>query len=1569
MRTIHYCAAALAALALPVVTSAESLIRFEKQVVETNFYGEGAAFGDINKDGQNDIVYGPFWFEGPAFTTRHAIYEPKVYNIFGYSDNFFVYVQDLNGDGHQDVLILGFPGKEARLYINPGAGVATSGHWAMHLVADVVDNESPEFADLTGDGKREIVCSNGGRFGYYQPDWTDVTKKWAWHPVTDSVGVAKFTHGLGIEDVNGDGKADLMEAKRWWQAPAEASQPWVPHTFNLTGGGGAQMYAYDFDADGRNDILSSLSAHQFGIAWFQNLAADDKTGALQKDQQGASVKNEGAAWKKHTIVGTEPWENDYGVRFSQPHAVALVDINSDGVSDFVTGKRYWAHNGHDPNELDPRVLYWFETRRGVNGQVDFIPHLIDGDTGVGTQLSTGDVNGDGLVDVLVGNKYGCRVLLQKREEVSAERMAQFQPKKMYGPDRVTPEQYARGQSPKDALSKLTLPAGFKADIIAAEPDLVQPIAFCWDERGRLWVIEGNTYPQRAAEGQGKDRILIFSDEDGNGSFESRKVFLEGINLASGIEVGFGGVWLGAAPNLLFIPDKNRDDVPDAEPQILLDGWAYQDTHETLNSFMWGPDGWLYGCHGVFNQSKVGKPGSGNEQREPLNAAIWRYHPTRHTFEIFAHGTSNPWGLDFNSQGEFFTTACVIPHLYHIIPGGRYQRQAGQHYNPYTFDDIKTIAPFRHFAGDIKNNAHWGRDTSLPVPADTDQSGGGHAHCGLAIYNGDNFPTTYRDQLIFGNLHGHRLVSNAVEPLGGGFSAHRNPDFMRANDYWFIPVTQKVGPDGALYVSDWSDKQVCHNRDMEIWDRGNGRIYRIVYDTLKPRKGDLTKLSDEELITTALKHTNDWFVRMARRILLERLEQTGTKQLAGAAQFKQSVESASDPEAIRAILALGSAAAFGMPLETESLLQSARPPIRAWAVRSLMNTDDLGAILPSLTSLAGKEKSPVVRREIASLLQRVPMEKRAGLALPLLARKEDAGDPNIPLLVWYGIEPVVGADPAIGLKLAQASTWEKITSFIYRRMADTDGGRGALLAAIAEMPDAALRDKALGIVVENSRLAGRLTAPPGWTETAAKLSAKDSASVRTSVMELSALFGDPEALKQYRQRLSDPDAPAPERVGALHLLLQVRDGTTAKILQQIVATEVASVLRRKAIQGMASLTDPGNASLLAERFTVFNAEEKADAVSSLASSAPSALTLLRAVDAGGIPRQALSPFLVRQLQALKNAEVDALIAQVWGSANASKTDLPQRVAHWKRVLTPAKVKGADLAQGKMLFTATCGTCHKLLGEGASVGPDLTGSNRANLDYLLENVLDPNALIGKDYQLNLFSMNDGRVMSGIVKSDAGELYRIVMPGGVEFTLNKSEVKSREISKFSTMPEGLFEALGETNVTHLVAYLQSQTAGPEPQSISGALEGESLEVTTVTGGTTRAQNMTAFKNGSWSSGKHLWWTGGKPGDVLSLALPVKEPGRYRLKAALTVAKDYGIVDIMLDGKLITGEGGLNLYSQDVRLLNEQDWGEWTLTAGLHKLEIKIRGADPKAVPSHMFGLDYVHLEVLMAVSDKAQ
>ena len=366
-----------------------SQIKWKKITLSDKFYGEGANFGDFNHDGKMDVVSGPYWYEGPDFSPekRHEFMPVKEYDPHEYSKNFFAFVHDFNGDGWPDILIVGFPGEDATWYENPKG---KEGHWVAHRVLDHVDNESPQYGDLLKNHKPVLICNNGGKLGYATPD-ADPTKPWTFHAISTNENFQRFTHGLGWGDVNGDGRNDLILAKGWYEQPEslEGDPVWKFHPENF-GSGGAQMYVYDVNGDGRNDIITSLEAHGYGLAWFEQ-------------------KPDGS-FEKHMIMGHSPEENPQGVVFTQPHAVALIDVNGDKLKDIVTGKRYWAHTT-DPGANDPAVLYWFELQRDNAGKVQYVAHLIDDNSGVGTQVVARRIDGQKIPSIVVGNKKGTFVFV------------------------------------------------------------------------------------------------------------------------------------------------------------------------------------------------------------------------------------------------------------------------------------------------------------------------------------------------------------------------------------------------------------------------------------------------------------------------------------------------------------------------------------------------------------------------------------------------------------------------------------------------------------------------------------------------------------------------------------------------------------------------------------------------------------------------------------------------------------------------------------------------------------------------------------------------------------------------------------------------------------------------------------------------------------------------------------------------------------------------------------------------------------------------------------------------------
>jgi putative membrane-bound dehydrogenase-like protein len=965
-------------------------------------------------------------------------------------------------------------------------------------------------------------------------------------------------------------------------------------------------------------------------------------------------------------------------------------------------------------------------------------------------------------------------------------------------------------SPEQAAAKMKVPEGFRVSLVAGEPTLLKPMAMTTDDRGRLWVVESNVYPHWHEDGKGgNDRILIFEDKKGDGRY-SRTIFWDkGTNL-TGITLGFGGVWLSAPPSLLFVPVKPGEDRPAGPPQVVLDGWTVKAAqHNVFNTLKWGPDGWLYGCNGILSNSRVGKPGTPNADRVALDCGVWRYHPTRKRFEVFASGTTNPWGLDFDDFGEMFITNCVIKHVFHVVQGGHYERMFGQDLNPYCFGLMPSCADHIHWGG-----GNW--TTSRSGKGAHDRPGGGHAHAGAMVYLGDNWPDRYRNHIFMCNIHGNRVNQDVLVRRGSGYVATHDDDFLLANDPWFRGLAIIAGADGGVFVSDWHDTGECHNHSVV---HPSGRIYKVTFGQPRPFTLDLAKLTDEELVKLQL-HKNDWHVRRARRLLQERAHAGKLAKTVKPLLLKMLAEQKDVTRKLRALWALD----VMDEADEESLTALLKDPdkaVRGWAARLLAAEAERAAVAGfRLLDLAQHEKSPWVRLALASAVQ-YRFDRNSSdrswawlISGALASHAEDSSDANLPLMIWYGIEPLITKDyvEATAVSLLEKARIPSVRRLFARRLAslaqDARQHRDdeirdpldtlALFLARSTKQEAS-RDVLRGMC---DALQGRrnVKAPKDWAEVYQKLAASKDAEVREKALVLSVLFGSSKALLALRKTAADPKAREAERRRALQTLVEKRPADLIPLLRDLLADRV---MRGPALRGLAAFDDPKTPALILRHYASFSAADKIDAVATLASRPRYALALLDAMEQGKIPRRDLSAFTARQLLLFKDKALSDRLGKVWGSIRAPSRDLAALLARYKKLVTPAALKKADRIHGRLVFSKTCASCHVLFDAGGKIGPELTGSQRANPEYILIKVLDPNAVVAQDYQVTRINTAGGRVITGIIKEENDKTIAVQTPTEI-IRLPKTDIEERTRLPMSMMPENQLTQLTDVEIRDLIAYL---------------------------------------------------------------------------------------------------------------------------------------------------------------------
>lgn len=966
--------------------------------------------------------------------------------------------------------------------------------------------------------------------------------------------------------------------------------------------------------------------------------------------------------------------------------------------------------------------------------------------------------------------------------------------------------------PSEAQKEFSVPEGFEMRLFAAEPDVVNPIGMTWDDRGRLWIAELYEYPLGATPGKKpRDNVKILEDTDGDGLADKVTVFADGLNLATGILLGNGGVYVGQAPHLLFLEDTDGDDVADKRT-VLMTGFGLEDRHELLNGFTWGPDGWMYMTHGVFTHSKVKDPEKPNVPEVILTAGVGRFHPPTKRFEVFAEGTSNPWGVDFDKFGNAFVSACVIDHLFHLAPGGIYVRQAGSPPHPYAYEQIPSIVDHRHFRA---------------------------AYAGVQVYEGDQYPEEYRGTIFMGNIHDSSVHQDRLTPTGSTFKASFMKDFVRSKDGWFRPVSCQVGPDGALWIMDWYDKYPCYqnaNADPEGVNRTHGRIWRVVYTgdnpgaPIPPRPSglDLGNATSTQLVET-LAHRNVWHRRTAQRLLSERRDSKAKAPLAALLKSGAALESR-----LAALWSLHGASLLDNSILDASVSDN-DAAIRTWVARLTGERGETSErIMERLETLAS-DSDDSVRLAVATAVRQftsgsltlntpstasVENEIVGPILSALVRHPESAKDPLIPFMVWMAAEPLIAQDPVPVLDwLAEngADTMPlsgRIAQKTMRRICDSQ--RVEFLDAALEFIQSIQNDAAslalaaLDGLIEGQKGKALVPSKPAGDFVAA-LSGNSNAQIVSRVRQLGTLWGDAAALNATLTLIGNHEANPESRLQAIQSVRQQKIDVVRNALIRILSPGTTEPIANAALRALGEIggnTVPDEIMKQWKKLTPGSQRVASEVLTSRRTWTRSFITSL---ENETVAASDLSVTVIRSLIRSRDDYARNRALKVIGRFRDSDADKLQLIAEKRKLVIDGH---ADIEAGREIARQTCFTCHKFYGEGAEVGPDLTGVGRSTLGALLANVIDPNQLIGKGYENVEVETKDGRSVSGRLVEDTENRVRLLALGPKEEVISKSDIESMRVTEISVMPEGL-EQIPDKDFRNLIWFILNPPEDKRPMT----------------------------------------------------------------------------------------------------------------------------------------------------------
>lgn len=965
--------------------------------------------------------------------------------------------------------------------------------------------------------------------------------------------------------------------------------------------------------------------------------------------------------------------------------------------------------------------------------------------------------------------------------------------------------FDRGQgprSPRAALASFKVPDDLAIELVLAEPVVRQPVSISFDERGRLWVVQYLQYPYPAGlkmvshDGvwravydkvppapphhfRGKDKITIHEDTDGDGVFDRHKTFLDGLNIATSVARGRGGVWVLNPPYLLFYPDRNNDDIPDGDPEVRLQGFGLEDTHSVVNSLQWGPDGWLYAAQGSTVTGHVTRPGldTGKEPVHSMGQLIWRYHPETRRYEVFAEGGGNAFGVEIDAKGRIYSGHNGgDTRGFHYVQGGYYQKGFNKHgplSNPYCYGYFPAM----------KHNR---------VPRFT------HT---FVIYEADALPERYRGMLFGVAPLLNHVVMSEVRPDGSSIQTHDIGLAVSTDDPWFRPVDIKLGPDGALYLADWYDRQINHYRNHEGQiEPGDGRIYR-----LRARKSasaampvDLSRLSSAELVKR-LSDPNKWMRQTALRLLGDRKDRSVVPAL------KSLVARESGQLALEALWALNQVGGLDEATALQTL-DHANSHARLWTARLLCDGSSVSpAVAAALARRAAIEPDVEVRSQLACSAKRLPALDAMPIVRALLARSEDARDIHLPLLLWWAIESKVGTDPEAVLALFNdRAVWDlpmvraTIEERLMRRFAAAGTRRDladcARLLAMAPGPDHIKR------LMEGfeAAVAGRaLTGLP--SELTDALTRHGGQSVTLGLRQ-----GKPDAISQALHELSDDRADRAKQLQILQVLGEVRRPACVPVLLRLACHSPDNALRSAALSALAPYDQPGIADEVIKSYANMSDDVQASAQNLLVTRRAWAIRFLDAMDARVIDPRGVAREIVEKLLFLGDNRVTALATKLFGSIKPSTSaDLHAQIDRLAALIGA----GSGVPKpGKQLFDRQCLRCHTLFGKGGKVGPDLTTYRRDDLDTMLLNIVNPGAVIREGYATQVVSLVDGRVLSGVVVEQDKNVVVLRGSDGKDVVVARADIDTMHQTSTSLMPEGLLQGLTDQQVRDLFAYLRS-------------------------------------------------------------------------------------------------------------------------------------------------------------------